>query len=716
MIRCILALIRAQLTELRRSKTALFWMTAFPIGFLLLFGFVMARGDARVAAFMMPGLLTTTLMSASLFGVALPLVQQREIGLLRRLRVTPVPAAAVAIAHGITAIMTGLISLVVLMNLAKLLFGAQMAGTWPMLIAAYLCGACALVPMGLLVGSTARDIRTAPAIANLLFFPMMFLSGSAMPFAVLPEGVQRFARLLPTTYLNEIYSGVIVRGEGLMTLAGSLAVLLAIGGVGIVLTSMLFRWEGTDPIPRRSLAMIAIAFSLTLGVSALAAPAFKMVDMPGARRIEPGPAAGQVLVLRGATVLDGLGGRIINARVVIRGHKIAEVSLDDDRVPLPESATVENLQGKFLVPGLFDSHVHWGGSGGIGASPIEATPDRLAHDLTATLAAGVTSVVSLTDNLKEMRALANDVASGKRNSPRTFYSGPSITAKGGHPSEMFSFLPGLAELLTRQVETPEAARAAIAELDRERVDIVKLVLEPGFESRPLPRLREEVFRAAMAEAKTRRMRTTVHAGTDQDVRLAIDAGANGIEHTARGLTDETIALMAAKKITFTPTLVVLDWAWKRDALHGADADVRRLAMPQIMQSLLDPKSPLAPMLGEGEMATTMAGAFAGSLQQTAKAIRAGVPVLAGSDAGNPVTFHGISLIRELELLAQAGMPLTDVLKSATSRAADRLGQPSLGRISANAIADVVVLDADPSEQIGAYRKVARVYLGGRVIR
>ena len=713
MTRCILALIRAQLTELRRSKTALFWMTAFPIGFLLLFGFVMARGDARVAAFMMPGLLTTTLMSASLFGVALPLVQQREIGLLRRLRVTPVPAAAVAIAHGITAIMTGLISLVVLMNLAKLLFGAQMAGTWPMLIAEYLCGACALVPMGLLVGSTARDIRTAPAIANLLFFPMMFLSGSAMPFAVLPEGVQRFARLLPTTYLNEIYSGVIVRGEGLMTLAGSLAVLLAIGGVGIVLTSMLFRWEGTDPIPRRSLALIAIAFSLTLGVSALAAPAFKMVDQPGARRIEPGPAAGQVLVLRGATVLDGLGGRIINARVVIRGNKIAEVSLDDDRVPLPEGARVENLQGKFLVPGLFDSHVHWGGSGGVGASAIERTDDRLAHDLSATLAAGVTSVVSLTDNLKEMRALANDVASGKRNAPRTFYSGPSITAKGGHPSEMFSFLPGLAELLTRQVETPEAARAAIAELDRERVDIVKLVLEPGFESRPLPRLREEVFRAAMAEAKTRRMWTTVHVGTDQDARLAIDAGANGIEHTARGLTDETIALMAAKKISFTPTLVVLDWAWKRDALHGADADVRRLAMPQIMQSLLDPKSPLAPMLGEGEMATTMAGAFAGSLQQTAKAIRAGVPVLAGSDAGNPVTFHGIALIRELELLAQAGMPLTDVLKSATSRAADRLGQPSLGRIAANAIADLVVLDADPSEQIGAYRTVARVYLGGR---
>jgi imidazolonepropionase-like amidohydrolase len=602
------------------------------------------------------------------------------------------------------------------MVLARLLFGARIAGSWPALVATYLCGACALVPMGLLVGSTARDIRTAPAIANLLFFPMMFLSGSAMPFAVLPEGVQRFARLLPTTYLNETYSGVIVRGEGVATLAGSLAVLLAIGAVGIVLASMLFRWEGTDPIPRRSLALVAAAFTLTLGVSALAAPAFKMSDMPGARRIDPGPAAGQVLVLRGATVLDGLGGRIVDARVVIRDHKIAEVSLDDDRVPLPEGAKVETLAGKFLIPGLFDSHVHWGGSGGVGSAPIEATDDRLAHDLRATLAAGVTSVVSLTDGIKDMRALSNDVAAGGKSAPRTFYSGPSITAKGGHPSEMFSFLPGLAELLTRQVESPEAARAAIAELDRERVDLVKLVLEPGFESRPLPRLRDEVFLAAMAEAKSRRMRTTVHVGTDQDVRLAIEAGANGIEHTARGLTDGTIAMMAAKKVTFTPTLVVLDWAWKRDALAGADADARRLAMPQIMQSLLDPKSPLAPMLVEGETSSMMAAAFAGSLQQTAKAIRAGVPILPGSDAGNPATFHGISLVRELELLARAGMPLTDVLKSATSRAADRVGQASLGRIAANAIADLVVLDADPTEQIGAYRKVSRVYLGGRVIR
>jgi imidazolonepropionase-like amidohydrolase len=136
-------------------------------------------------------------------------------------------------------------------------------------------------------------------------------------------------------------------------------------------------------------------------------------------------------------------------------------------------------------------------------------------------------------------------------------------------------------------------------------------------------------------------------------------------------------------------------------------------MPSILRTLIDPRSPLAPFLREGEPGDRLAKAFAGSLDQTARAVRAGVPVLAGSDAGNPVTFHGVSLIRELELLAQAGMPLGDVLKSATSRPADRLGQASLGRVAAGAVADLVVLESDPTERVDAYRRVVSVYLGGR---
>ena len=124
-LRSTLAIARAQLIAIRRSKTALFWISAFPVGFLLLFGFVMARGDSRVTTMLLPGLLTTTLLSGSLFGLALPLVQQREMGLLRRWRVTPVRSAAVTIAHAITALLTGLLSLGGLLLLARVLFDVQ---------------------------------------------------------------------------------------------------------------------------------------------------------------------------------------------------------------------------------------------------------------------------------------------------------------------------------------------------------------------------------------------------------------------------------------------------------------------------------------------------------------------------------------------------------------------------------------------------------------
>ncbi len=709
--RSVLALVVAQLIEFRRSRTALFWTLAFPVGFLLLFGFVMARGDARVTAILLPGLLTTTLLSGGVFGVALPLVQLRENGWLRRLRVTPVRVAAITLAHGFTALMTSALSLLVLLALARALFGVTSAGRPASLAIVFLCGAWALLPIGLVVGSAARDMKTAPAVANLLFFPLMFLSGSAFPFAFMPEGVKRVARLLPTTYLVDAYTSVFVRGESAWSIAGSLAAMGGIGIVGLWMAVRLFRWEGTDPLPRRALATIAVGFGAVLGVAAFAAPAFRHGEIASARRIEAGPATGQLRILRGATVIDGLGGRIDHARLVIRDNRIDSLEPDDERFTTPANAIVEDWTGRFIVPGLIDSHVHWGGSGGVSEAPIERTDDRLMHDLTGTLASGVTSVVSLTDDLTEMQGLAAAVARGVQTAPRTFFAGPSVTAPGGHPSEMFGFLPGLADRLTRQVDTPEAARAAIAELDRARVDLVKLVLEPGVES-PLPRMKEEVFRAAVDEAKKRRLRTTVHVGTDADVVLAVEAGANGIEHASRGLTDRTLALMAAKRVWFTPTIVVFDFPWKRRVADGLDLLVNRRVAPGLLESMRDPASPLMTFIN-GERAAGLDGAHRGSLDQTRRAIRAGVPILAGSDAGNPLTFHGVSLVRELELLAEAGMPLGDVLRAATSRAADRLGQPTLGRIGAGAVADLVVLDADPLEGVGAYRQVRAVYLGGR---
>ena len=76
----------------------------------------------------------------------------------------------------------------------------------------------------------------------------MFLSGSAIPFMMLPEWMQRLARLIPTTYINEAMQAIIVRGEGLATQRGPLAILALTSVVGITLNGLLFRWESEEPV------------------------------------------------------------------------------------------------------------------------------------------------------------------------------------------------------------------------------------------------------------------------------------------------------------------------------------------------------------------------------------------------------------------------------------------------------------------------------------
>ncbi|MBK5256527.1 MAG: amidohydrolase family protein [Vicinamibacteria bacterium] len=221
------------------------------------------------------------------------------------------------------------------------------------------------------------------------------------------------------------------------------------------------------------------------------------------------------------------------------------------------------------------------------------------------------------------------------------------------------------------MQTPDEARAAVKELAGRDVDLIKLVLEPGFPGHPMKRLDLECFKAAVAEAKARGLKTTVHVGTDEDARHAIEAGADGIEHAARGLSADTIALMAAKKVTFTPTLTVYDFDWKRSLVAGPDEAFHGLVIPEVLEGLREGKGPFAAMMGDDAIVKGLGMAFHQGLSSVEAASRAGVTILAGSDAGNPATFHGPSLIHELELLARAHVPLAEVLMAATSR-----GQPA----------------------------------------
>jgi ABC-2 type transport system permease protein len=273
-------LTRAGLLQSIRSGSALFWNFVFPLVWLFVFGFIFGRNDPRTVGILMPGLFTITLVSSAFFGVSYLMVSEREMGILRRYRVTPVTAPTIVIANSLRALAMMALSVTVQGTIGWLIFRFPMNGSLLLLVAMMMLGGAAFIPLGLLVGSIAPDMRSAPAISNLLFFPLVFLSGAALPFAMMPAWLQSLGRLVPSSYLVEGLHGVIVRGVGLSQLAGPIVVLLITMGVGAWLNSLLFRWESTEPVNRRNVAIAIAGLFLLFVLAAFLAPSFGMTQNP----------------------------------------------------------------------------------------------------------------------------------------------------------------------------------------------------------------------------------------------------------------------------------------------------------------------------------------------------------------------------------------------------------------------------------------------------
>ena len=144
-----------------RQRTAIYWTLAFPLFFLLMFGYVFGRGDPEGTRFIMPGLFTITIISGSVFGIAMRLVTEREVGILRRHRVTPVSGVAVVLAHALTAMTTLIASTLIQLIVARLVFRFTITQPLAFAVVLLLAGA-AVIPIGLIVGSVARARALRP--------------------------------------------------------------------------------------------------------------------------------------------------------------------------------------------------------------------------------------------------------------------------------------------------------------------------------------------------------------------------------------------------------------------------------------------------------------------------------------------------------------------------------------------------------------------------
>src|SRR5882724_2785885 len=410
----------------------------------------------------------------------------------------------------------------------------------------------------------------------------------------------------------------------------------------------------------------------------------------------------KVKAIIGAVLIDGNGGPpITDSVVVISGSRIRAAGLRAN-VPIPAGSDKINGSGKFLTPGLIDLHVHLGTRGGPGFQAAEYTRERIERNLNSYLYYGVTTVRSIGTERDAGFAVRKAERDGALLSARLFTAGRGFTSVHGHPSQEIGDI-------ARQTDDPESARKQADELAAQQVDCIKIWMDDLHGKQP--KIKPTVVDAIIEEARKYNIPVTVHIATLADTEFLVKSGAAGFLHMIRDTEDldpAFLAKLSALKLPFAPTLVrqELAWLYEQHPELLDDPDVARTIEPQVIQAVKDSTRGKPP---DGRSREE----FARAMRNTRRMLVAGVPIGVGSDGGSAIDFPGSMTLRELELLEEAGLTPVQVITAATRNGALDLGKlDELGTIEAGKRADLLLLNANPLEDVKNFRKIDQVMLNG----
>lgn len=199
--------------------------------------------DISYIDFLVPGILAMALMNAGVIGLSTAFVTYRERGILRRIKVTPFPLTSFVLARIVTQLAVAVAQAVILVGLARLLFSLHVRGSVLLIGLTIILGALAFLSIGFAIAGFARNAETAASYANLITFPMLFLSGVFFDLSSAPSWLEPITRVLPLRYLVDGLREPMTRSRGLGTTWPDLLVLVATFAVGMTIAVRFFRWE-----------------------------------------------------------------------------------------------------------------------------------------------------------------------------------------------------------------------------------------------------------------------------------------------------------------------------------------------------------------------------------------------------------------------------------------------------------------------------------------
>jgi imidazolonepropionase-like amidohydrolase len=428
------------------------------------------------------------------------------------------------------------------------------------------------------------------------------------------------------------------------------------------------------------------------------------------------------LALTHVAVIDSTGSKprldqtvvIVNGRITATGPSA--------RIKVPREARVIDAQGKSLIPGLWDMHVHVAG--------LNADPAWSKQVLLPLLVAnGVTGVRDMGGDLEKLLAWKRDVESGALVGPHIVTCGPFLVSSGDKTAEQYP------------VANADEARAAVRDLKRRGAEFIKVISVAS----------KEVFFAIADEAKKQNVPFSGHLPFQISAQEASDAGMHSIEHL---LYSAFSLSFSSNEDDLRQRLVAAEQhgdsvAWEKIA-HESDATYDKDKAAKLFQTLKrngtwvtptlaslditahpeewtadDPQLAFLPLSlakqwrdsfqdsAMKERAAWLARQAANDWRLTGELHQAGIPLLAGSDSLDPFVFSGESLHRELGELVRAGLSPSEALWSATAGAARFLGREhDLGTVEAGKLADLVLLDGSPLENIANTQRINGVVRAG----
>ena len=390
------------------------------------------------------------------------------------------------------------------------------------------------------------------------------------------------------------------------------------------------------------------------------------------------------VVVRNVRLIDGTGADpLAQVSVEVAGGRISWIGEETAR---PRSTVHQeniNGQGLTLVPGMIDCHEHFTGDGGmdsmerlLGDTHEEFTLKAVANCRRA-LMSGVTSARDVGARFSININIAQQTAAGAIMGPRIIASGEWFQFPGTWPAG-----------LTRSTETPEELLLGIQEMIERGAGLIK-VGATGFrpDGEQFASLGPEALEVAVRASHEAGLKIAAHCHGFEGTRQAVEAGIDSIEH-GTFVDDPTVWLMAERGTYLVPTM-----------------------------STWDTRERLANQMGwSREQMADIYHRKENSIASFGRALRAGVKIATGTDAGGSPARHGF-IAREIELMVQGGMTPEAAMEASTRVAAELLGvQDQVGTIEVGKQADMVLIDGDPHSDPAALRNVWAVFQGGRRIR